>query len=123
MKKRVILDLPTFKDDRGILTVLEDLLPFDIKRSYWIYSADGKKRGGHRHKKTRQALISLLGEVTLDINNGKVRESFCLNNPSTCIIIEPEDWHTMSFSENSILIVFASHKYNKDDYVYTPYKN
>mgnify|MGYP001313046903 CR=1 FL=1 len=123
MKKRIILNLPTFEDERGFLTVLEDFLPFPIARTYWIYGVDGPKRGGHRHKTTRQALISLFGEVKLHINNGEEEISLILNKPSTCIIIEPEDWHTMTFSKNSILIVFASHKYNKDDYIYTPYRN
>ena len=123
MKKKIILSLPTFKDERGFLTVLEDFLPFPIARTYWIYGVNGLKRGGHRHKQTRQALISLCGEVKLDIKNGEEQESLILNKPSSCIIIEPEDWHTMTFSQNSILIIFASHKYNKDDYIYTPYKD
>lgn len=123
MRKRIILDLPTFKDERGSLTVLQDALPFHVNRTYWIYGADGQKRGGHRHKKNRQALISLSGEVILYINNGLEEMSFYLNNPSTCIIIEPEDWHTMTFTKSSILIVFASHNYDKDDYIDTQYIN
>ncbi len=123
MKKRIILNLPTFEDERGFLTVVEDFLPFSIARIYWIYGVEGKTRGGHRHKKTRQGLVSISGEVKLNINNGYEDFSLTLNNPSTCIIIEPEDWHTMTLNKDSILIVFASHKYNKDDYIYTPYKN
>lgn len=123
MRKRIILNLPTFKDERGFLTVLEDSLPFHIKRTFWIYGADGHKRGGHRHKETRQALISLSGEVILNINNGLEQMCFSLNKPSTCIIIEPEDWHTMTFTKNSILLIFASHEHNKKDYINTPYLN
>ena len=55
-----IIDLPTFEDERGSLTVIEKLLPFDIKRFYCIYDVTDQ-RGGHRHKKTIQALISLGG--------------------------------------------------------------
>ena len=123
MKKRLILNLPTFEDERGFLTVVEDFLPFSIARIYWIYGVKGKTRGGHRHKKTRQGLVSISGEVKLNINNGHEKVSITLDNPSTCLIIEPEDWHTMTLHKNSILIVFASHKYNKEDYIFTPYKN
>ncbi len=122
MKKRIIHNLPTFGDNRGYLTVLEDLLPFPIKRTYWIHGLNGKKRGGHRHKETRQALISLSGKVKLYINNGVEEVSLILDKPSTCIIIEPEDWHTMTFLDDAILIVFASHKYNKNDYIDAPYE-
>jgi len=45
-----IIDLPTFEDERGSLTVVEKLLPFDIKRFYYIYNVTDQ-RGGHRHKK------------------------------------------------------------------------
>jgi len=123
MNKNKILNLPTFKDKRGFLTVLEDLLPFPVKRIYWIYGANGAKRGGHRHKITRQALIAISGEVTLEINNGINEIFYTLDNPSMCLIVEPQDWHTMTLKDNAVLIVFASHKYNKEDYIYTPYNN
>ena len=52
----VLFDLPTFRDARGALSVLDDALPFPVKRLYWVYGADGQSRGGHRHDKTRQVL-------------------------------------------------------------------
>ena len=118
-KKSKIIRIPTFEDERGFLSVMEDLLPFSIKRIYWIYGSDNKERGGHRHKITRQALIALSGSVDLKIQDG-IKESFyILDNPSKCIIIEPEDWHTMYFRNNAVLLVFASHKYDKSDYIYS----
>ena len=108
-----IIEIPTFKDERGFLTVMEDILPFDIKRIYWIYGADEQIRGGHRHKLTKQALVALAGTVDLKIKNGKKEIIHILDNPSKCIIVEPEDWHTMFFRKNSVLLVFASHLYDK----------
>ena len=70
-----IIDLPTFKDERGNLTVVEKLLPFDIKRFYYIYDVT-EKRGGHRHKKTIQALICLGGSCEVYINDGEKEERF-----------------------------------------------
>lgn len=32
-----IIDLKTFTDDRGNLTVIEKVIPFDIKRIFYIY--------------------------------------------------------------------------------------
>jgi len=115
-----IIKIPTFEDERGLLTVMEDILPFQVKRIYWIYGADKKSRGGHRHKLTKQALIALSGTVDLKINNGKKESIYILDDPSKCIIINPEDWHTMFFKNNAVLLVFASHKYDKKDYLSQP---
>jgi hypothetical protein len=112
-----ILDLPTFEDERGSLTVVEKLLPFEIKRFYYIYGVS-EKRGGHRHKKTIQALISLGGSCEIYVNNGEKKETFLLNTPNKCLILEPIDWHTMDkFSKGSTLLVFSSEYYDKDDYI------
>ena len=117
-----IIEIPTFEDERGFLTVMEDILPFKIERIYWIYGADEQTRGGHRHRITKQALVTLAGTVNLKINDGRKETLFVLDNPSKCIIVEPEDWHTMYFKNNAVLLVFASHKYDKNDYIEKPLK-
>jgi hypothetical protein len=112
-----ILELPTFGDNRGNLTVVEKLLPFDIKRFYYIYDVTDQ-RGGHRHKKTIQALISLGGSCEIYVNDGKKEETFSLDAPNKCLILDPKDWHTMDkFSKGSALLVFSSEYYDKDDYI------
>ncbi len=124
MKKSnfTILNLPTFVDTRGSLTVLEKALPFDVVRSYWIYGSDGQKRGGHRHIHTRQALVALGGTVSIYMNDGVVEETIVLNHPSLCLLVEPKDWHTMTFAKNSILLVMSSHSYDRREYIDTPYE-
>ena len=116
-----IIDLPTFQDERGELTVMEKLLPFEIKRFYCIYGVT-QKRGGHRHKKTIQALICLDGSCEVYVNDGQKKEIFLLDSPSKCLLLKPEDWHTMDkFTKGSTLLVFASEFYNKDDYISEEY--
>jgi hypothetical protein len=112
-----LIDLPTYGDERGKLTVAQDMIPFSIERVYYIYGAS-EKRGGHRHKATTQALISLNGSCEIYVNNGVQESVFVLDSPEKCLIVEKEDWHTMDkFSEGSILLVFASTKYDIDDYI------
>jgi hypothetical protein len=112
-----IVELPTFEDETGNLTVVEKILPFDIKRFYCIYNVINQ-RGGHRHIKTTQALISLGGNCEVYVNNGKKEETFILDSPNKCLILNPKDWHTMNnFSKNSTLLVFASEFYDKNDYI------
>ena len=117
-----IIEIPTFEDERGILTVMENILPFRIERIYWIYNADEQSRGGHRHKITKQALVALAGTVDLKIKNGKKESLYTLDDPSKCIIVEPEEWHTMFFKNHAVLLVFASHEYDKKDYIEKPLK-
>lgn len=112
-----VLDLPSFNDARGGLTVLESALPFEVKRTYWIYNASGQTRGGHRHRQTRQALIAVAGEVSIHINDGQHKQDILLAKPSQYLLVEPEDWHTMTFGANSVLLVMASHLYDKHDYI------
>ncbi|MCD6067580.1 MAG: WxcM protein [Bacteroidetes bacterium] len=117
-----ILDLQTFTDKRGNLTVIEKVIPFDIKRLFYIYGVDDSKRGGHRHHKTKQAAICIVGSCTIYNNNGKQEEIFELDKPNKCLLIEPEDWHTMyNFSPDAILMVLASENFDQGDYIFEPY--
>ena len=117
------LNLQTFTDKRGNLTVIEKVIPFDIKRIFYIYGVDDSRRGGHRHHKTIQAAICLKGECKIFNNDGNGNEkTFHLNSPDKCLILNPEDWHEMyDFSSDAILMVLASEEYKAEDYIFTPY--
>ena len=52
-----IIDLQHYKDERGTLTVIDKVLPFEVKRSYYITGVNHLTRGGHRHKKLVEAII------------------------------------------------------------------
>jgi hypothetical protein len=119
-----IIDLKTFTDKRGNLTVIENVLPFQIKRVFYIYGVDDSARGGHRHYKTIQAAICIKGRCRIYNNNGKKEEEYYLNTPSKCLILEPKDWHKMyGFSKNAILMVLASEPFEEQDYIYESYDN
>lgn len=117
-----VLDLPTFIDLRGSLTVLQGSLPFNVVRTYWIYGADGQTRGGHRHTHTRQALIAINGNVSIFMNDGVTIDTVNLDHPSKCLLVEPKDWHTMTFGEGAVLLVMSSHPYDRSEYIDTPYE-
>ena len=117
-----IINLTTYTDNRGNLTVIEKIIPFDIKRIFYIYGVDDSKRGGHRHHETIQAAICLKGSCIISSNDGEKNEEFILDNPSKCLIIDTIDWHTMhNFTTDAILMVLASEFYNAKDYIYEPY--
>lgn len=119
------IDLQTFTDERGNLTVVEKVLPFEIKRVFYIYGVDNSERGYHRHKKTIQAAIAIKGSCRITCQEGDefLIIEYNLDSPSKCLLIDPEDYHWMdNFSEDCILMVFASDYYDKEDYIFEPYK-
>jgi hypothetical protein len=118
-----LIDLKTFIDVRGNLTVIEKTIPFDIKRIFYIYGVDQSARGGHRHKTTIQAAICLKGSCRIYNNDGQDENYFVLDQPSKCLILQTRDWHTMDqFSPDAILMVLASEYFDQQDYIFEPYK-
>jgi dTDP-4-dehydrorhamnose 3,5-epimerase-like enzyme len=118
-----IINLKTFTDERGKLTVIERVIPFDIKRIFYIYGVDDSTRGNHRHRKTVQAAICIQGRCTISNDSGHEKQVFFLDSPDKCLILEPEDYHRMyDFSQDAILMVLASEYFDPDDYIYEPYE-
>jgi len=101
---------------------MDRALPFQVVRTYWIYGSGGHTRGGHRHSHTRQALVAISGKVSIYLNDGVTEETIELNLPSQCLLVEPKDWHTMTFDENAVLLVMSSHPYDRSEYIDNPYE-
>ncbi len=117
-----LIDIATFSDIRGHLSVLEKNIPFDIKRVFYIYGVDKSVRGNHRHHKTIQAAICISGSCKISNDSGLEKEDFILESPSKCLLLFPEDYHSMhDFSKDAILLVLASEFFDPQDYIYEPY--
>ncbi len=117
-----LINLKTFTDKRGNLTVIEKVIPFGIQRVFYIYGVDDSVRGGHRHHKTIQAAICIKGSCKIFNNDSKKTSVFILDNPGKCLILESKDWHKMyEFSEDAILMVFASEFFDAADYIFEEY--
>jgi dTDP-4-dehydrorhamnose 3,5-epimerase-like enzyme len=112
-----IVEIELFNDKRGTLFAIEKLLGKDFKRVYFIKNGRGI-RGGHKHKKNSQLLISVNGKCKIAVRKNKQLLEFTLDNPSKCLILDPDDWHEMyDFSLDNILLVLASEYYDKNDYI------
>jgi dTDP-4-dehydrorhamnose 3,5-epimerase-like enzyme len=117
-----LINIPTFSDERGNLTVLDEAIPFQIKRLFYIYGVDNSARGGHRHHQTTQAAICIQGRCTIINHDGKTLEHIELNEPKKCLILETKDWHIMTnFSPDAILLVLANTNFDASDYIFDPY--
>lgn len=115
-----LIELSTFNEAHGTLTVFEKILPGDIKRAFYIYGVPaGAHRAKHGHKKTWNALIPVAGSCRVIVTTDQEEQTFYLNKPSQCLIIQPGGWHVIDeFSSDAILLVLSSEYYNQDDYVY-----
>jgi dTDP-4-dehydrorhamnose 3,5-epimerase-like enzyme len=122
-----ILTIQQFADEKGSVVVMDkiqELLPFIVKRVFFVTAKMDTPRGRHRHIITEQAAICIHGQCTISVNDGKIKQDFLLDSPSKCLILRPADWHTMhSFSANAVLCVFASENFDPGDYIREPYKN
>jgi hypothetical protein len=109
-----LIDLKTVSDNRGDLTVIDRILPFDIKRVYYIYNTNENCRGGHKHKKNVQALVSVHGSCNVICGE----KTFNLDSPNKCLILEPDDFHHMcDFENNCVLLVLSSEHFDEKDYI------
>ena len=59
-----IIQLPKIADPLGNLSIIEQLkqIPFEIKRTYWVYDVPGGcNRGGHAYKENEEFIVALSG--------------------------------------------------------------
>lgn len=117
-----LIDLPKIADLRGNLTVAEGscLVPFDIKRAYWVYDVPGgESRGGHAHKKLKQFVIALSGSFDVTLDDGKEKQTYHLNHPYQGLLIDTGIWRTLDdFSSGAVCLVLASEHFEEGDYIY-----
>ena len=117
-----IIELPKFLDARGNLSFAEqnNHIPFEIKRTYWIYDVPGgEDRGGHAFKENQEFVIALSGAFDVVVDDGSTKKTFTLNRSYYGLYIPKGLWRTMeNFSTNAFALEFGSIPYTIEDYVY-----
>lgn len=113
--------LPCFKDLRGSLTVADfgADLPFMPRRYFSVFDVPSREtRGEHAHRRCHQFLLCVHGSVRVLADDGHRREEFTLDSPELGIHLPPLTWGTQyRYSEDAVLIVFASEPYDADEYI------
>lgn len=116
-----ILELPKFLDARGNLSFVEqnNHVPFEIKRTYWIYDVPGgEDRGGHAFRKNEEVVIALSGAFDVVVDDGEQKKTFSLNRSYYGLYIPAGLWRTMeNFSTNSFALEFGAVAYSAEDYI------
>ena len=113
--------LPLYEDHRGKLTVGEfgTCLPFVPLRYFITYQVPGSDvRGEHAHRECAQFLTCVKGACTVMVDDGLHRAQFRLDDPRLGVLVPPMVWAAeYDHTDDSVLVVFASHHYDPQDYV------
>lgn len=115
------MNLPKFVDIRGNLSVIEETkeVPFEIKRTYWIYDVPGgEHRGGHAYKENQEFIVAMSGSFDVILDDGKKKQTFHLNRSYYGLYVPKGYWRELdNFSTNSLALILSSMKYDKNDYI------
>lgn len=108
-------------DRKGNITVIENgvTVPFNVKRTYYLYDVPGgESRGGHAHKDLHQLIVAASGSFTVTLDDGSVKRTFLLNRPYQGLLVVPGIWRTLDdFSSGAVCMVLASEGYDEADYI------
>lgn len=106
---------------KGNITVVENdkTIPFDVKRTYYLYDIPGgEERGAHAHKELQQLIVAVSGSFNVTLDDGNVKRTFTLNRPYQGLLVVPGIWRTLDdFSSGSVCLVLASMVYDAADYI------
>jgi len=116
-----IHQLPLFEDIRGRLVAAEmgDVLPFKPARFFLVHAVPSSEvRGEHAHRECQQFLVCVKGSVHVVVDDGARRQEIVLDRPEIGIHVKPLVWGTQyKYSADAVLLVFASHPYDANDYI------
>ena len=116
-----IVELPRFLDDRGNLSFAENnnQIPFEIKRTYWLYDVPGGiTRGGHAEINNEELIIAISGSFEIYVDDGRESKTFILNRSYYGLYVPKGLWREIkNFSSNSVALEFGSIVYDVNDYI------
>lgn len=115
-----LIELSKIEDPRGNLSVVEgDILPFSMKRVYYLYDVpSGAERGGHAHIAQEAFLIALSGSFDVVLHDGKEEQTILLNKPNVGLLINPGTWRELkNFSSGAVCLVVSPEEFEEADYI------
>lgn len=120
VKDCILVDVPTFTDERGAISVLDKELPFSVKRIFWLHHiVEGKDRGAHALLDSSEIIIAVHGSFVIDLDDTENKVSVLLDSPEKGLIIRPGVWfRTHSYKDDGVSLIIAEEEYSRDKYTY-----
>lgn len=120
VKDCLLIDIPSFTDDRGTISVIDKELPFEVRRVFWLHHInEGQSRGGHALLEGTEIMCSIHGSFVLELFDGVDTIKIEMNNPKIGVLIRPGIWFsTYSYKDDGVSLVLADEEYNRNRYTY-----
>lgn len=120
VKDCYLIDVPTFTDERGAISVMDKELPFDVKRVFWLHHInEGQSRGGHALLEGSEIMCSMHGSFVLELYDGIDKVEIEMNDPTVGVMIRPGIWFTThSYKDGGVSLILADEEYRRDRYTY-----
>jgi oxalate decarboxylase/phosphoglucose isomerase-like protein (cupin superfamily) len=116
-----IINLPKIPDKRGNLSFFENgsRIPFEIKRTYWVYDVPGgEARGGHAYRENEEFIVALSGSFDVMLDDGREKIAYSLNRSYYGLYVPKMYWREMNnFSTNSLALIVSCTGYDENDYI------
>lgn len=113
--------VPGAADARGRVNFLElgKGLDFQPKRLFWLHHvAAGQWRGRHGHRESQLILVALNGGCQVHLDDGVVKETVALCDPTRALYIGTWVWHELTdFAPQTAVMVVASSLYDEAEYL------
>lgn len=115
-----IIDVPTFTDERGAISVMDKELPFLVRRVFWLHHiADGKDRGEHALLDSTEIIVAVHGSFVVDLDDTVSKTSVLLDSPDKGLVIRPGIWfRTHSYKDDGVSLILAEEEYARNKYTY-----
>jgi len=117
------INLTTFSDRDFNLTPIEfkDIVPFEVKRIYYIDNIKlGDEIGGHCHKIEEELFVIIKGSITAIIDAGRGKENIRLCGTTDAIYVPNYVWHGFKDASTDCVILALSstnYKPTREDYI------
>lgn len=115
-----LIDIPTFTDERGSISVMDNELPFEVIRVFWLHHIhDGKDRGAHALLDSSEIMIAIHGSFVVELDDTKTKVRIVLDDPGKGLMIRPGIWfRTHSYNNDGVSLILASEAYARGKYIY-----
>lgn len=116
----ILVDVPTFTDERGAISVMDKELPFPVRRIFWLHHInEGKDRGAHALLDSSEIIVAVHGSFVIDLDDTENKISVLLDSPEKGLIIRPGVWfRTHSYKDDGVSLIIAEEEYSRDKYTY-----
>lgn len=120
-KEPLIIQLPKILDKRGNLSFFENSnqIPFEIRRTYWLYDVPGGEiRGSHAFREQHEFIVALSGSFDIVLNDGKEEKTYSLSRSYYGLYVPNLYWRKIeNFSTNSLALIVSDRGFSDKDYI------